>query len=101
MEWAAAIASSAARHVGQDGDGAARVHVDVHQHLLGRGTASSVLAVEHLVVDQQPLAVDAEDPCGDAQRLVLRRLAEVVDVRLDGVEAVAVGAVLLVVADVA
>ena len=59
-----------------------------------------LVTVKHLVIDQQPLSVDTENPCGDVKRRSLRRLAEVRDVGLDRVEAVTVGAVLIVVADV-
>ena len=76
-------------YLGEDRDRATGVHVDVHEHLLGRGQQRVVVAVEHLVVDQQALAVDAEHPRGDAQRCAFGGLAQVGDVRLDGVEAVA------------
>ena len=50
----------------QDGDGASGVHVDVHEHLLGGRQEFVVGAVEHLLVDVQPLAIKAEDPRGDS-----------------------------------
>ena len=100
VEWAASDRVECGAHLGKDGDGAAGVHVDVHQHLLGGRQELVGGAVEHLVVDVQPLAVEPEHPRGDAQRSVLGGFAEIGDVRLDRVEAVPGGAVRVVVADV-
>ena len=59
----------------KDGDRAAGIHVDVHQHLFGGGQELFVVAMKHLVIDVQSLSVDAEDPGGDVQRRVLHRFA--------------------------
>ena len=64
-------------------------------------SSAAVGAVVHRVIDEQPLGIDAEHLGGEHDRLVHRRFAQVVDVGLDGVEAVARGTVGLVVADVA
>ena len=87
-------------HVGKDRHASSCVHVDVHEHLLRGGEQSLIVVAKHLVVDVQALAVDSEDPRGDAKRGTLGRLAQIRDLRFGCVEAVPRGAVRIVVADV-